>query len=255
MNQPSNDSPPSHFKGKDAIGHVAEAQAKGIAAAAEIHGTEIPGHISAGTDAARETALLLSLFWIFLHYLSISFEQSILFFAIFGGGLLIWKAGRSAWLGWSRLERLHRVVAQEKWEIEHNRPQERDELTALYAAKGFEGKLLNDVIDVLMADGDRLLKVMVQEELGLSLESHEHPLEQSLGAAIGTCIAVIFCLACYYLFPPLGMIMGSALILAISAAVAAYHEGNKIVPAVVWSLGVGIVSFGFVYFLADFFKV
>lgn len=250
-----NDIPPSHFKGKEAIEHVAEAQARGIAAATEIHGTEIPGHISAAADAARESAILLSFFWVFLIHFAVSLDRALLFLIIFGGGLILWKAGRSAWLGWSRLERLHRVVAQEKWEIEHNRLQEREELTALYAAKGFEGKLLNDVIDVLMADGDRLLRVMVEEELGLSLESHEHPLKQSIGAAFGTFVAFLFCLCFYYIYPPLGILIGSALVLALSAAVAAHHEGNKMIPAIIWCLGIGAVSFGFVYFLADFFRV
>ncbi len=100
--------------------------------------------------------------------------------------------GRSAWLGWSRLERLHRILAQEKWEIEHNREQEREELGVLYAAKGFEGKLLEDVLDVLMADGDRLLKVMVEEELGLTLESQVHPLKQGLGAGFECYLPAFF---------------------------------------------------------------
>src|SRR5689334_1744716 len=97
---------PIHFKGKDAVGHVAEAQAQGIISAAEIHGTEIPGHLSAGADAARETSLILAIFWVF--------GASWLYLLLFGGAWLIWKAGRSAWLGWSRIERLHRIVAQEK---------------------------------------------------------------------------------------------------------------------------------------------
>src|SRR5262249_44443752 len=130
-----------------------------------------------GADAARETCLALALLWLFgLHWAAL---------LIFSGAWLIWKTGRSAWLGWSRIERLHRIVAQEKWEIEHHRQQEREELGALYAAKGFEGKLLEDVLDVLMADNDRLLRVMVEEELGLSLHSQEHPLKQATGAFLG----------------------------------------------------------------------
>jgi hypothetical protein len=255
MTKSSNENSPIHFKGKDAIGHVAEAQAKGIASSAEIHGTEIPGHISAFADAARESAIVLSFFWVFLVHHQIPFSEGIRFFAIFAGGWILWKAGRSAWLGWSRLERLHRVVAQEKWEIEHNRPQEREELTALYAAKGFEGKLLTDVIDVLMADGDRLLRVMVEEELGLSLESHEHPLKQSLGAALGAFLACAICLFGYSLYPPLGILFSSLLVLAGSAALSAYYEGNRIIPAVVWNLGIASVAFGFVYFMAEFFRI
>lgn len=252
MTKIPDDSAPAHFKGKEAIEHVAEAQAQGIVSSAEIHGTEIPGHLSAAADSARESAVILAFFWTFLTLLAVPFLQSLLILSIFSGGWILWKAGRSAWLGWSRLERLHRVVAQEKWEIEHNRPQEREELTALYAAKGFEGKLLVDVIDVLMADGDRLLKVMVEEELGLSLESYEHPLKQSLGAAIGTFIACAVCLAGYYLYPSLGLLIGALLALGCSASLAAYREGNKIIPAVIWNIGIGMVAFGFVYFMTKF---
>lgn len=252
MAKTPDDAGPAHFKGKGAIEHVAEAQAQGIVSSVEIHGTEIPGHLSAAADSARESAVVLALFWIFLLLLNVPLAESLLILSIFSGGWILWKTGRSAWLGWSRLERLHRVVAQEKWEIEHNRPQEREELTALYAAKGFEGKLLNDVIDVLMADGDRLLRVMVEEELGLSLESYEHPLKQSLGAAVGSFAACAFCLLAYYLYPPFGLLIGSALALACSAACAAYREGNKVVPAIVWNIGIGIVSIGFVYFMTKF---
>ena len=181
-------SEPSHFKGKDAIGHVAEAQAKGMISAAEIHGTEIPGPISAGADSARDTAFLLLLLSLILQFLDSKLVPVPVLF-VFLMGLLVFRTGRSAWLGWFRLERLHRVLEQEKWEIEHNRDQERAELKELYRAKGFDGKLLEDVTDVLMADGDRLLKVMVEEELGLSLENVEHPLKQGLGAFIGVLAA------------------------------------------------------------------
>lgn len=250
MNTATPPSTPSHFKGKDAVGHVAEAQAQGIISSAEIHGTEIPGHISAGSDAARESAVVLALFWNFLAAFSI--PSTLLIVSIFAGGWILWKAGRSAWLGWSRLERLHRVIAQEKWEIEHNRPQEKAELRALYAAKGFEGKLLDDVIDVLMADGDRLLRVMVEEELGLSLESHEHPLKQSLGAAIGALVSSLVCVAAFFVYPPLGLLIGAVAMLACSAAIAAYHEGNKIIPAIIWNIGIGAISFGFVFFITQY---
>ena len=177
-NAPQNYSP-SHFKGKDAIIHVAEAQAQGILAAAEIHGTEMSGYLAAGTDAARETALALLLIWVALVQLAIPSHQMLYILAIFSAGWLIWKVGRSAWLGWSHLERMHRIVEQEKWEIEHHRQQERDELRVLYATKGFEGKLLEDVLDVLMADNDRLLRVMVEEELGLSLKNMSIPLSKA----------------------------------------------------------------------------
>lgn len=244
------ESPYQHFKGKDAIGHVAEAQAQGRIAAAEIHGLEVPGHISAAADSARDTAIALVLLWIFIEKFSLPHPMQLLL--IFACGWLIWKTGRSAWLAWFRLERMHRVLMQEKWEIEHNEKQEREELKILYEAKGFEGKLLDDVVDVLMADGDRLLKVMVEEELGLSLEAHDHPLKQSFGAALGAFLGAFIALFVFALFPDYGVLLGSLIVIAIAAMISARHSQNRLIPAIIWNLGIALLSCGAVYFLTEY---
>lgn len=225
---------PIHFKDKDAIGHVVEAQARGIISAAEIHGIETPGSISAGADAARDTALVLLLFYPFL---------PLPFLPSFLAGWIFWKIGRAAWYGWARLERLHRILEQEKWEIEHNRAQEREELKELYRAKGFEGKLLEDVLDVLMADQDRLLRVMVEEELGLSLENVEHPLKQGIGAGIGAFFAALIVLGTpFYL-------VSSLLTIGAASAVLTHYAQNRLIPALVWNIALGLVSLGLSYYV------
>jgi hypothetical protein len=242
----------SHFKEKDAIGHVAEAQALGLLSSSEIHGTEIPGHISAGADAAREIAFLLISVWCLIQPLHLPITITLQLLSILSIGLTLWKFGRSSWLGWSRLERLHRVLEQERWEIEHHRQQERDELRVLYAAKGFEGKLLEEVLDVLMADDSRLLRIMVEEELGLSLESHEHPLKQGVGALLGSIVSACICLSALYIGHFWGIIIGSALVIAYSAAISAKHSENRPIQAIVWNLGIWALSFGTIYFLLDY---
>ncbi len=237
---------PAHFAGKDAVGHVAEAQARGLAAKTESHAHEIPGHLSALADAARETALLLAMLGIILPHGWVAI-------LIVSGSWLVWKAGRSAWLGWSRLERLHRVVKEEKWEIEHHRKQEREELGALYAAKGFQGKLLEDVLDVLMSDGDRLLRVMVEEELGLTLETTEHPLKQAVGAAIGSSIAIAIGFLGMAILGFWGTVVAALITASLAAALAAYYEKNRFIPAIVWNLGLVVLPLACVYFLSKFF--
>ena len=143
----------THFAGKKPLQHVIEARRKGKLAASEIHGAELPGHYVAGADSAKETSLLLILLWTLLEELSVpSFQWIILLFL---SAYLVWKIGRSAILGWTRLERLHRLIEEERWEIEHHRPQEKEELKELYAAKGFSGKLLDEALEVLMADDNR----------------------------------------------------------------------------------------------------
>jgi hypothetical protein len=245
---------PEHFKGKDAIGHVAEAKAQGLLSSAEVHGTEIPGHISAFADVARETAIVLLMLWTILTKFGFEHKHIAAIVSIFSLGWLIWKGGRSAWLGWSRLERMHRVVEQERWEIQHHRGQEREELKELYRAKGLEGKLLDDVIDVLMADEDRLLKVMVVEELCLSLETHEHPLKQAIGAILGVIAAFASCFALLLAFPHFGVWIGSVFTISVASFISARYEGNKVIPAVIWNLGITALTVGSVYFLLDYVK-
>lgn len=241
-----------HFKGKDAMAHLAEKQAEGILTSQEIHGLEVPGFLQAGLDAARDTAIsLLLLFSLLIHFeiSEVALAKMLLLYAL---GFVIWKTGRAAWLAWTQLERLHRLLGQEKWEIEHNRPQEREELQVLYRAKGFEGKLLEDVVDVLMADEGRLLRVMIEEEMGLSLEKMEHPLKQSLGAFIGSSLASLLAVSGLFIHLNWGLFAMALLVIGLSSTIAAYKAKNRPLQACVWCLGIAILAWGSTYFLADY---
>lgn len=237
----------NHFKGKDALQHVIDARIKGRAAMAEVHGTELPGHISAAADAAKETALILLILWGLLgngqHW----------FMLVFIAGWLVWKVGRSAILGWSRLERLHRLIEEERYEIEHHRPQEKEELRALYAAKGFSGKLLDEAIEVLMADDNRLLQVMLEEELGLNLETHEHPLKQASGALLGVVGSSLVMSVGLFKLPNWGTAFCAGAVIALSAGTTAQLEKNRPLPAIVWNLAIAALAAGTAHFLAQMF--
>jgi hypothetical protein len=238
----------SHFHGKEALEHVIEARLKGHAASEEIHGVEMPGHISALADAAKETSLLFIVLWTILAGLHM--EPSTIHWAlvIFASGWLVWKTGRSALLGWTRLERMHRVIEEERWEIEHHRPQEKEELRALYQAKGFSGRLLEEAVDVLMADDNRLLQVMLQEELGFQMESEEHPLKQATGAALGILISSAVMAFALFVLPPIGTILSGAVVIACTAGLVARFERNLVTRAIVWNLGVAALALGTAYF-------
>ena len=237
--------PPSHFEGKNAAEHILAARLKGLEASQEIHGVEIPGHYSAATDAAKDTAFLLLVLMILLGELSILSWAALVF------GWVLWKGGRSAILGWARLERLHRLIEEERWEIEHHREQEREELKAMYAAKGFEGKLLEEVSDVLMADDNRLLQVRLEEELGLKLESYEHPLKQALGAVLGALISAGSIVSARWALGETGAFLAGAFVIAFSAAISAKLEKNRALTAVIWNLAIGSLATSAAYFAAQ----
>jgi hypothetical protein len=242
-----------HFKGLDALGHVIDARLRGFTASTEIHGTELPGHYSAAADAAKETAITLLILWTVFHAIEIPQPQVHLVSLIFVIGYLVWKVGRSAILGYSRLERLHRLIEEERWEIEHHRGQEKEELKALYAAKGFSGKLLDEAVDVLMADDNRLLQVMLEEELGLNLETYEHPLKQAAGALVGVFGAAFIMSFGLFTLPSWGTILCAAVIISLSAGTSAQLEKNKPLPSIIWNLAVSALASSVVYFSAQLF--
>mgnify|MGYP002778774842 FL=1 len=241
-------SSPLHFEGKNAMEHVIEARLKGLEASREIHGMEMPGHYNEASDAAKETAFLLVVLMILLGEKGL--DGSWLGALI--PGWLVWKVGRSAVLGWARLERLHRVIEEERWEIEHHRAQEREELKAMYAGKGFEGKMLEEVTDVLMADDNRLLQVMLEEELGLRLESYEHPLKQACGAAVGVAAAAALVVGGWEFLGETGALVMSAFVIAFSAAISAKLEKNRLAVAMIWNIAIGALAGGIAYFSAQF---
>jgi hypothetical protein len=234
-------SSPSHFQGKTVSQHLKDARLRGARAQGEVHGTELPGHISAGADNAKTTSVLLLL----LYTLGALPSFSLLLIA----GWILWSTGRSALLGWTRLERLHRVIEEERYEIEHHREQEKQELREMYADKGFSGKLLDEVVDVLMSDDNRLLKIMLEEELGLSLEAFEHPLKQASGAAVGALIACAFPFATLLLPFAYGIPIANLLVIMVGSYITAKYEKRRVLESVIWNFSLALFAAGIVYFL------
>ncbi|MCH9620764.1 MAG: hypothetical protein S4CHLAM20_01680 [Chlamydiia bacterium] len=181
----------THFTEKSVVDHLRKAREKGRNAISEFHAIEVPGHISAGADTARDTAISTFMIQMIAATLTFPEDKTIILLSVYMVGIFFWKVTRSAHLGRSRLDRIDTLVQEEKHEIETNREEEREELTEMYRAKGFTEPLLTKIIDVLMADDNKLLAVMLEEELGVHTNAYVHPLKQAFGAAIGVIITAI----------------------------------------------------------------
>jgi VIT1/CCC1 family predicted Fe2+/Mn2+ transporter len=235
-----------HFKGKSVPEHLKEARKKGAILKAEIHGSEVPSHVIATTESMKLLAVTLLIGWLI--------QLSLQTLGLLSFGLILFIAARSALNGWSRMERLHRVIEEERFEIEHHRQQEREELSEIYEAKGFSGKLLEEVIDCLMADDNRLLQIMLEEELGLSLEQYEHPLKQSLFALLGALISTALCLIGYILSYSFGLPLAVFLITIFSTVLSARLENSSAWQRVVWNCAILVLVGGAIIFAQQFIK-
>lgn len=235
-----------HFKGKQAIDHLKDARIKGAIAMGEIHGVELQGHKAAFCNSIKEMTVILSI----LTATSFTISIPLFFYIVIAFTFSLWKTATTAFLGYFRLYRLHRLIEEERWEIQHHREQEKQELTALYQAKGFSGKLLQDIVEVLMKDDNRLLQIMLEEELGLQLGQLQHPLKQSFGAFLGSTFSSSIIIATIAFFPTITALIASLAFLIFANIIFSLEEKSLQLKSTIWNLGIYLLIVTVAYFLA-----
>jgi VIT1/CCC1 family predicted Fe2+/Mn2+ transporter len=139
------------------------------------------------SSAARDAAIVILILWMTLLSSGQAEHNAILLPAAIALALYTGVAGALAVR--AQLRHWAAELRREQDEIRHQPQQERDEVRALYEAKGFTGPVLDEIVDTLCADDERLLRVMLEEELGIFLEHSHHPVVigalTGLGALLG----------------------------------------------------------------------
>jgi vacuolar iron transporter family protein len=108
-------------------------------------------------------------------------------------------------------------------EIRATPGQERDEIREIYAAKGFSGELLDQVVDTITANRDRWLETMMDEELHLQPVNRADIIRTAVVITIATLIGHLIPLAPFmFLERPAALVMAFVLSGLVLFGVGAY---------------------------------
>ncbi len=204
--------------------------------------------------SARDTVILVWLTWVTLYGFSDPpFTGSMLVVMAIALALLVGiSTARSTH---TQVQYYSAELVRERAEIRDHFDDECNEIRALYAAKGFSEPLLGQIVETLAEDEDSLLKVMMEEELGLWMYHISHPLivglwnfSSALLAGLALAIPVL------YLSPdsvrwwmPIG---GTALLLIVSIVAARATRRGVLEFFSVAMIMAGVTA-GIVYFMAQ----
>jgi len=149
----------------------------------------------------------------------------------------------------------------EYWEVENMPEMERQEIHDIFKAKGFEGKLLAQVTDVICADKDRWVDTMMTEELGMMKEQRS-AFKIGLVTFISFLILGLIPLTIYvfdFIAPIAGNLFFIACLLTSLAFILVGYLKSYVTQTSVWkgvleTLFLGIAAAAVAYFVGDFLE-
>lgn len=153
----------------------------------------------------------------------------------------------------------HRSI--EYWEVDNIPEKEREEIVEIYKAKGFEGDLLQKVVDVIVSDRDRWVDEMMKDELNMFEES-KSPFKIGLATLISFILVGFIPLMVYVydffnetvidLFFWTSLFTGVAFV--IIGWLKSYVNQTNIFKSVIETLALGFVAASVAYFVGDFLE-
>ncbi len=161
----------------------------------------------------------------------------------------------------SEKEKYLKHKKQEYWEVEHIPEEERKEIETIFRQKGFEGKLLNQVVEVIVADKDRWVNFMMKEEHNL-ISDQKSPFK--IGAAtfisfllVGFTPLLAFIIGYFKEFP-FNLFMTASFLTGIAFVLIGWLKGKvnqtNIAKSVLETLGLGLSAALVAYYVGMFLE-
>jgi len=162
----------------------------------------------------------------------------------------------------SEIDEYKRQEKVEYWEVDNLPHKERDEIREIYEAKGFEGDLLEKVVDVITADRDRWVDVMMKEELNL-----QYPAASPFKTALATFSAFVvvgfiplmsYVVSYFYLIPPARLFVLSSVFTGLAFVfigfLKSYVTHAPRLRSIIETLMLGAIAAFVSYYVGDFLR-
>ncbi len=149
---------------------------------------------------------------------------------------------------------------REEWEIKNVPSGEKEEIRALYKKNGFEGEMLEKIVEQITSDKKLWLKVMMEQELKLAPVDRSKVLPLSLLVGFSAVVGSIIPLTPFFLLPIKPAIWISLFISAVSLFIVGYIKaqktlGRKFIKSGLEMMVIGMLSAFVGYLVGSLMKV
>ncbi len=143
-------------------------------------------------------------------------------------------------------------LEREKYEIEHMPDMEEAEVRKIYADKGFEGKLLSDIVNHIISNKEQWLKIMMTEELGLIELKNKDIYSGSFVVGISALVGSFVPLTPFFLLPIKSAVICSLIISTIVLMFVGMYKAKTTVGNI-YKTGIQMVLIGMGAALAGYY--
>lgn len=146
----------------------------------------------------------------------------------------------------------------EYWEIENLPDTEREEIAEIYREKGFEGQLLNQIVDHICADKDLWVAEMMKDELGM-MKDTKSPFKIGLATLISFILVGFIPLMVYlwnFFFPTaINSFLWTSILTGIAFLIVGWLKGivnqTSALRSILETVGLGLLAAIVAFYVGD----
>ncbi len=148
----------------------------------------------------------------------------------------------------------------EMWEIEKYPEEERSEVREIYRTYGFEGKMLEQIVETLTKDKKLWVRVMMEQELRLELVDRRGALSYAFIVGVSAIVGSFIPLTAFFFAPTFVAINISLVISALVLFIVGYYKAQKTLGRNFMRQGIEMMVIGMCsalvgYLIGTLFKV